>query len=141
MPNVHTLSRGVRTSNVRKKDQSIIELDLIGKRFVNLVEILDGQGEPQRNNLIIPQKRAQMMTISLHRAENLDLGGEILGVTGQGHDVARDPEDAVEMIPLMNKSDRGPREGRMNIRDPPRQKEGEMPLLKDHLNKLCLLRL
>ena len=134
MPNVHTLSKGVRTNNVRRKDQSIIEPDLTGKkRIVTLVEILDGQDEPRRNNLITPQKKAQMMTMSLHRAENLDLGGEILGVTGQGHDVTRDREDAVEMIPLMIKSDQGLKEGRMNIRNPPRQKKGEMPLLKDHL--------
>ena len=54
----------------------------------------------------------------------------ILGIMGQGHDVTRDREDAVEMIPPTIISDQGLKERRMNIRNPPRQKRGEMPLLK-----------
>ena len=124
----HRRTGMTRTNNMRKTDQSITELGITGeKRNIIQIEIPEGQDEPQRNNLIVHQKRAQMVTMTLHRAEIPgleDIG--TLGVKGQGHDATQDQEDVVEMIPLTITGHQGLKEGRMNIRGPPREKKREM---------------
>ena len=75
-----------------------------------------------------------MGTMSLHRAKNPGVGSiETLGAIGQGHDVAQDREGAVEMIPLMIIGDQDLKEGRRNIRDPPKPKKRRVILTMDHL--------
>ena len=75
-----------------------------------------------------------MGTMSLHQAKNQGVGSiETLGVIGQGHDVARDREGVVEMIPLITIDDQDLKEGRRNVRSPPRPKKRRVIPMVDHL--------